>query len=202
MGYISGMFRRNLKLALADLAAAAIVLAYLDSRGTEFGGMVAAMVPFTVVMYFLVTKSLRLLSGAYGEDSAYDVLSRELDDYGIFRNVYIGAGDVDLLVVGKSGVHVVEVKRLRYPVKASRGKVKYGKANLLEQLERNESIIKQRLKERGFRAPVRGHLLVFGKVRGNNRKIVTDARQLAGRIRGRRRVSGTELERILDLFPR
>lgn len=202
MNYISKMFKKQLKLIAVNLVLVFLVLIYLRSQGADYTLLLIAAAPFAVLIHSFISKSLRLLSGAYGEDEAYDVLSKTLKDYTVLRNVDIGAGDIDLLVIGKSGVHVVEVKRIKYAATASRKAVRYGRHQFLEQLERNEVRVKSILKRRGLQTPVKGHLLVLGKVRGRNSNLVTNPKALVKRIKGWRRMSQKTVERVVNIFSR
>ena len=202
MNYISKMFRRQLKLIAVNLVIAFLVLTYLKRQGAGHTIILLAAAPFVILIHSLGSKLIRLLSGAYGEDEAYDVLSRKLGGYTVLRNVDIGAGDVDLLVVGKSGVHVVEVKRIKYTATADRNSVRYGRRQFLGQIERNEARVKNILKKKGMRVPVKGHLLVLGKVKGRNSKLVTNPGALARRIKGWRRMSRKDVARVVGIFSR
>ena len=202
MNYVSKMFKKQLKLVAVNLVLAFLVLTYLRGQGADYTLLLIAAAPFTVLIHSLGLKLIRLFSGAYGEDEAYDVLSKNLKDYNVLRNVDIGAGDIDILVIGKSGIHIVEVKRIKYSATANRKEVRYGRHQFLAQLDRNEKRVKNILKRKNIRARVKGHLLVLGNVRGKNPRLVTDPRKLVRKIRGWRRMSQKDVERVTAIFSR
>jgi len=183
VSYISRNLWRELKLAALNLLIAVGVFLYLRYLGLELWKALPVVLLILLNMKTHLSRAMRLLSGGYGEEEVFRELRKRLRGHYVFRNLYTGRGDIDILVVGPGGVHVVEVKRLKGTVMAGRGSVKYGKRELLDQLERNEEHVKRLLRREGLEVPVKGHLVVLGRVRGRNEKLVRSVGELTKKIK-------------------
>lgn len=202
MSYISRNARGALGAVLANLVFAFAAYLYMGYAAFELWKTIPVVLLFLINAKIHLSRLMRLLSGGYGEDEVFQELWKRLVGYKVLRNVYTGRGDIDLLVIGRSGVHVVEVKRLRGYVVAKRHSVRYGRKDLLRQLDRNEIFVERLLAREGFRPPVRGHLIVLGNIKGRNKRLARNVGELAKRIRrGRAIDEGTAVE-IASLFRR
>jgi hypothetical protein len=91
---------------------------------------------FAVVLLVVLPQILRPVVQSYNEqiatnrreraaEDAVDAILRTLDEsrYSIFRNVYMGYGDFDHVIVGPTGVFVIETKSNRGVVELERGRL-------------------------------------------------------------------------------
>jgi hypothetical protein len=202
VSYISRNAKREAKWVLLNLVFAALVYFYLDYLGLELWKIVPIVFLLLLNANSHFSRLMKFLWGGYGEVEVYRELRKRLKGYKIFRNVYTGRGDIDVLAIGKTGVHVIEVKKLKGTVAAKRDKVWYGRTELMKQLDRNERYVERLLKREGLRAPVKGHLIILGKVRGRNGKVVKSVPELVRRIKGRKVMDFFKVDEIAALFYR
>lgn len=101
----------------------------------NFGLILTALsvVGFLICIIIIISKQNELAikkQGVLGEDNAADLLCRRLsDDYTVFQNLVVTVGgkssELDLVVVGKSGVFVIEAKNRNGKIVGSFSKEKW-----------------------------------------------------------------------------
>jgi Holliday junction resolvase-like predicted endonuclease len=194
--------KRETKLVVLNLAFAVVTYFYLNHFGLELWKILPVVLLLLFNLKVHLSRLMRFLWGGYGEQEVLHELKKRLKGYKLFRNLYTGRGDIDVLAVGKSGVHVIEVKKLKGFVIAKKDSVRYGRTELLKQLERNEMYVERLLAREGFRAPVKGHLIVLGKIKGKNKKLAKNVRELVKHIKGRAVLDFFTVDGIAALFYR
>ncbi|MBR9689587.1 MAG: hypothetical protein GOV01_01665 [Candidatus Altiarchaeota archaeon] len=200
--YIANKTRRELKIILINLFIGVALFFYGRYLGIEGWWILPWFIPIIYSLRIHLGILRRLVSGAYGEEEVIRELHKHLRDHRIFQNVYTGRGDIDVVVVGEGGVFVLEVKKLKYTVRAGKNSVKYGRKELLNQLERNEEYVRRLISREGLHTPITSYLVIFGKIKGRNSVIVKNTKDLIKKIRVRSVLTRSEVSQIATLFSR
>jgi hypothetical protein len=117
--YLKNQVRKNVAKAALSAFLFTVVFAFLIYRLLSFGfgileevGLVLLLAPLGAFYYYL-RKYHIYSSGLQGEKNVADYLNRNLnDDYYLINDLYLqgGGGDIDHVVLGPTGVFVLETK--------------------------------------------------------------------------------------------
>ncbi|MBR9680521.1 MAG: NERD domain-containing protein [Candidatus Altiarchaeota archaeon] len=200
--FLRGKLRRELSYIFWHLVFGISVYFYLNYLEITKWFILPALIPSLYALKIHFGNFRRLFSGAYGEDFVIEELHKKLPGHRIFHNVWTGKGDIDVLVIGEGGVFVIEIKKLRFLVRAGKNSVKYGKKELLNQVDRNEEHVRSLLSREGYRVPIKSYLLILGKVKGKNSFIVKSPKELIIKIKKRSVLSRDEVREVAAIFAR
>lgn len=142
---------------------------------------------------------LNFFSGKEAEEKVVQALSRLSDDFNIVRNYRFPGGDIDLIVVGPSGIFLFEVKKVRGKVLVNREGVWYGKINFYEQLMRGVEYIRGKVPEYAKKCLSYGVVIDGGKIEvEQGAKNVLRWWNVPKFVRKGNKLSGEEVEEIME----
>jgi len=145
--FLSGGIRSNISKFLLHALSSILIFAYLRAAGLKYLlAIPPALLPLGGAL-LSARNTIQLVSGKEAEEKVVEALSRLDDRFRVIRNYRYPGGDIDVLVIGPSGVFVLEVKRVRGKVKSTMEGVVYGGKNFYEQLMGGVDYISRKLPE-------------------------------------------------------
>ncbi len=198
--FLSKKIKTEGKYCLINFGLSVISFFYLKTLTSEIWKILPIPILFLVNGLKHLGQFRRTFRGAMGEEEAYYLLKKKFKKHIILRNIHSGRGDIDFLLIGSTGIIIIEVKNLKYPLHISKKKIRYGKSDFLFQLEYNENFVKRKLKHNRIKVPVKSFIWVLGKVRGTNPKVVTNISELKRKTFGLLRIKRKKISSIETLF--
>gem|GEM_PF-3051712 len=198
--FLKNKLKKELTKIFWHLVFGAGVFFWLYYLKLNYWYILPALIPSIYSLRNHLGNFTRLFHGAYGEESVIEELHKHLSGSRIFANVWTGKGDIDVIVVGESGVSVIEIKNLRFPVRAGKNSVKYGRKEILNQVDRNEEYVRSLLNRNGYRVPIKSYLLILGKVKGKNSFIVKNTKELIKKIKSRSVLDTSQVREVAAVF--
>jgi hypothetical protein len=189
--FLGRKIRRRLGLSILFGAAAAVSFSF-------FSKILAGV--FAVLSLRSLSRLSCVFRGAYGEEEAFALLRKKFRDWKIIRNFRTASGDADFVLIGRSGVVLVEVKNLKYPLRVNRNRITYGRSDFLEQLNRNERYVKKIFEDLGVNPPVKSFILVLSKFTGRSPSVVKTVNSLRAKTFSFRRIGEKDYQSICSFF--